>query len=132
MPDEPVPLIVERHGAVAYLTLNRPEVLNALDRALSDRLRDAALAVSADPAVRAVVLKGAGRAFMAGGDIAAFHAMGRDAPRAVAPLIARFHDTLHILAEMPKPFVAAVHGVSARAAVEDAMTAAGWTLRYTL
>ena len=59
MPDDPASLIVERHGAVAHLTLNRPAVLNALDRDLADRLHTAALAVSADPAIRAVVLKGA-------------------------------------------------------------------------
>lgn len=117
MPDESPSLIVERHGAVAHLTLNRPTVLNALDRGLADRLHGAALAVSADPAVRAVVLKGAGRAFMAGGDIAAFHAMGHDAPRAVAPLIARFHEVLRVLAEMPKPLIAAVHGAVAGAGV---------------
>ena len=117
MPDDPASLIVERHGAVAHLTLNRPAVLNALDRDLADRLHTAALAVSADPAIRAVVLKGAGRAFMAGGDIAAFHAMGHDAPRVVAPLIARFHEVLRILTEMPKPLVAAVHGAVAGAGV---------------
>lgn len=117
MPDDPASLIVERHGAVVHLTLNRPAVLNALDRDLADRLHAAALAVSADPAIRAVVLKGAGRAFMAGGDIASFHAMGHDAPRVVAPLIARFHEVLRILTEMPKPLVAAVHGAVAGAGV---------------
>lgn len=117
MPDDPAPLVVQRDGAVALLTLNRPAVLNALDRALADRLHAAALDVAADPAIRAVVLKGAGRAFMAGGDIASFRAMGDDAPRAVAPLIARFHEALRVLTEMPKPLVAAVHGAVAGAGV---------------
>ena len=65
-------ITVERKGAVAILTLNRPESLNALGApGDGDQVRGACEAINADPGVRAVVLTGAGRAFSAGGDIKA-------------------------------------------------------------
>ena len=60
-----LPLLIERHGAVATLTLNRPDALNTLDFALMDALVDAAAEVAADNDLRVVVLRGAGRHFMA-------------------------------------------------------------------
>ncbi|WP_244189461.1 enoyl-CoA hydratase/isomerase family protein [Streptomyces incarnatus] len=62
-------LETERSGQVAYVTLNRPESLNALTPALRDRLIDLLAQASADPAVRAVVLTGRGRGFCAGADL---------------------------------------------------------------
>ena len=66
------PLLLERDGAVATLTLNRPDALNTLDFALMDALIDAAADVAADDALRVVVLRGAGKHFMAGGDLRTF------------------------------------------------------------
>src|SRR5580693_8323626 len=64
------PLVLEaRRGAVATLTLNRPECLNALNSALGHALVDALHSVANDAAVRVVVLTGAGRGFCAGGDL---------------------------------------------------------------
>ena len=65
---EPV-LLIERDGAVAKLTLNRPEALNALSRALRGEIVKAFLTLKDDPDIRAVVLTGAGRAFTAGVDL---------------------------------------------------------------
>lgn len=65
-------VLMETRGAVALLTLNRPEKLNALNYATIDRLMQRLDAVEADPALRAVILTGAGRAFSAGGDIPEF------------------------------------------------------------
>jgi 2-(1,2-epoxy-1,2-dihydrophenyl)acetyl-CoA isomerase len=62
-------LLFERREAAAYVTLNRPERLNALDGPLIADLRAAADAIAADASVRAVVLTGAGRAFCAGADL---------------------------------------------------------------
>lgn len=62
-------LLIEKHGAVAVVTLNRPQAMNALSRALRLRLVEAFAALDADDAVRAVVLTGAGRAFCAGLDL---------------------------------------------------------------
>ena len=63
-------LIVERDGAIAIVTVNRPKVLNALNMATLDELRRAVLALKHDPAVRCVVITGAGeKSFVAGADI---------------------------------------------------------------
>lgn len=69
-PDEATdPLLVDRVGAVAVLTLNRPGSLNAVNRALAHALGAALSEAAADPAVRAIVLTGSGRAFCAGADL---------------------------------------------------------------
>ena len=60
---------VDKH--IAVVTLDRPEKLNALDMAAFRGVRDAALELRDDASVRCVVLRGAGRAFCAGGDVAA-------------------------------------------------------------
>ncbi len=62
-------LLVEREGAVAILTLNRPEAMNALSKALRDALAEAFRALQADPAIRVAIVTGAGRAFCAGFDL---------------------------------------------------------------
>ena len=63
------PLRLERDGALAVITLDRPEVLNAFDEALTSALALAIDEVAADAAVRAVVITGEGRGFSAGQDL---------------------------------------------------------------
>ena len=62
-------LIYDRKDTICYLTLNRPEKLNALNADLMSELRESLLAIEADPEIRVVILTGAGRAFSAGFDI---------------------------------------------------------------
>ena len=62
-------ILVEKEDGVGVITLNRPEVLNAMNRKLSAELRDAVKAMDADDEVGCIVITGAGRAFSAGGDI---------------------------------------------------------------
>ena len=62
-------ILVERRGRVGLVTLNRPEALNALNRATLDELVAAVSAMDADPGVGAVVITGSGKAFAAGADI---------------------------------------------------------------
>ena len=69
-------LIVAREGRVGVVTLNRPEVLNALDDALMDALGAALLELDADDAIGAIVIAGGARAFAAGADISAMAAWG--------------------------------------------------------
>src|SRR2546425_11382922 len=66
------PILLARDGPVAMLTLNRPASLNALDAAMMDALVDHTAALAADDTLRCVVIRGAGRHFMAGGDIPHF------------------------------------------------------------
>lgn len=102
---------LDRDGAVAVLTLNRPDKLNALDHAMRIELAERAAEVQADTAVRAVVLTGAGRAFCAGGDIAAM-STHPDAVRARAWMRSANACTLALLA-IEKPLIVAVNGVAA-------------------
>ena len=82
MPDE---VKYELDGMVAVLTLNRPEKLNALSNELLDALMNTLDRIELDRAVRTVVITGAGRAFSAGADIAAFQDhMRAGAPEAIA------------------------------------------------
>ena len=114
------PLRVEREGAIVRLVFNRPHALNALDVAMAQAFVDACQAIGDDSGVRAVLLCGAGRAFMAGGDLAAMHAD----PRAVADaLISRLHAGLKLLARIDAPVVAAAHGVVAGAGFSMLMAA---------
>lgn len=130
------PLLREDRGGVAYLTLNRPAVLNALDQAMADLFIATARNVAGDPRIRAVVLRGAGRAFMAGGDIGSFRVEGRVAPAAISRLIATFHQAITLLVEMPKPLITSVHGAVAGAGVSlmlsGDLTVAADTTKITL
>ncbi|MCA9631996.1 MAG: enoyl-CoA hydratase/isomerase family protein [Myxococcales bacterium] len=107
-------ILVERDGRVAHLILNRPEVLNALNAEMATALRDAALALGEDPAVRCVVVRGAGEHFMAGGDIAWFRQLGErpaDERRAtIRALIGTVHEAIRLIRSMPKPVVASARG----------------------
>lgn len=110
------PVRLERQGAVAVITIDRPERRNALDVAAKVALRDAVLAVAEDAEVRAVVLTGAGGAFCAGQDLAehAAELEGGDRP-ALSTVVEHYNPTVTALATMPKPVVAAVPGTCAGA-----------------
>jgi enoyl-CoA hydratase len=102
-------------GAVATLTLHRPERLNAITEELAADLRGALDEAEADDAVRVIRLKGAGRAFCAGYDIEwGAHAMREEGetwdPMADYRMMSRFVGTYMRLWRSPKPVVAQVHG----------------------
>jgi 2-(1,2-epoxy-1,2-dihydrophenyl)acetyl-CoA isomerase len=113
----PEGLVLEaRRDGIATLTLNRPEHLNALDAALGDALLAALTGVAEDPAVRAVILTGAGRGFCAGGDLQMLRAAcDRDDTRAVQALLVTGKRIVLGIAEMPKPVLASVNGPAAGA-----------------
>lgn len=104
------PLIVSRQGAIVTLQFNRPEALNALDLPMAQALLAAVRAIAADTGVRAVVLKGAGRAFIAGGDLATLHANPAQGAR---DLLAPLNATLQLLQQIDAPVIAQVHGAAA-------------------
>ena len=66
------PLLYQHDGRLARITLNRPEVLNAINSAMPDELADAVERANAEPNVRVIVLSGAGRSFCAGYDLDAY------------------------------------------------------------
>lgn len=111
------PVLFDRRGAVACLTLNRPEVGNAIDLAMARALLDAAVACDADPAIRCVLVRGNGRMFCAGGDVGRLHAAGDALPALLKEIIAYLHPAILRLARMEKPVITAVHGPAAGAGV---------------
>lgn len=119
-------LIVELHEGVQTLTLNQPSRLNALSAELWRLLGDAVKRAERDPAVKVVVLTGAGRAFSAGADVTEFDLAPPGPPLGellrgyVNPVITR-------LRTMEKPIVAAVNGVAAGAGMSLALAC---DLRY--
>ena len=101
-------VIFEVRDSVAWITLNRPRVLNAYNIQMRDDLFEALTAVSWDPEVRAVVISGAGdRAFCAGADLTEF---GTAPSQRIARQVRWERDVWGILMDLPIPTIAAMHG----------------------
>ncbi len=102
---------------VGRILFNRPEAMNALSPALVDGLVTITHSFERDPAVRAVLIQGAGENFMAGGDVKEFHAgilAGQDAHAAsLERRIVTGHLAIHRLRRMPKPVLVCVQGAAA-------------------
>ncbi len=109
----------ERRGAVALLTMNRPKALNALNRASLQALGDAIASVACDTEVRALVLTGEGRAFVAGADIEEMSAMSALEAEAFARL---GHETFAALEALRVPTIAAVGGFALGGGCELALS----------
>jgi enoyl-CoA hydratase/carnithine racemase len=97
----------ERKGAVALLTLNRPDTLNALDRAILLAFEAAVGEVAADASVRALIVTGEGRAFAAGADI---EAMSKMSPAEAEAFSRLGHRAFAALEQLAVPTIAAVNG----------------------
>src|SRR5882762_10486243 len=113
MPD----LIETIEDGIATLTFNRPERMNALSTPIMEGLLHGLPRLAGDPAVKVVVLTGAGRAFCAGGDVKDMAEGGeqRSAAEATARLLSR------ILHELPKPTIAMINGPAAGAGLAFAL-----------
>jgi len=102
-------ILVEREDRFAIITLNRPQVLNALSQATVDELDAAIDELGADEDVRAIIITGAGeKAFAAGADVKELHALS--SANEAAQFIGRRHRFLFKLAKLPKPVIAALNG----------------------
>lgn len=110
-------------AGVATITLNRPENMNAMSPQMGAELYEAALAIDADPKIRAVVLTGAGNVFCAGGDLGEFAAAGEDARTLLMRMTGDLHLALSRLARNPAPVIAAVNGTAAGAGFSLLMAA---------
>jgi enoyl-CoA hydratase len=116
---------VDRDAAVATVTVDRAEAMNALDVATLTELKDRLTELRDDEAVRVVVLTGAGeKAFIAGADIKAMSAMGVDEAKAWGGL---GHAVAQLLETMPKPTLAAINGFALGGGCE---LAAACDIRY--
>ncbi|MBI1213064.1 MAG: enoyl-CoA hydratase [Alphaproteobacteria bacterium] len=122
MPDKPgaeAPILLrETDGAVAILTLNRPEARNALSEELMSALQSALDAIAADKAVKAVVITANGPAFCAGHDLKQLipHTSDADKGQAYfAKLFGQCSKLMQTIVRLPKPVIAQVHGVATAA-----------------
>ncbi len=106
------PVEVSFADGVGRITFNRPEAMNAADVATAVAFRDSVRALAAKPGLRVIVIAGAGRAFMAGGDLASFR-KARDRSGFAHELIAPIHEGLALLSECRAVSIAAVQGVAA-------------------
>ena len=112
--------ILERNdaGAVSYLTLNIPTNLNALSDAMLAALRAEFLQLETDTTIRAIVLRGAGKAFCAGHDLKEM-TRGRQSPDKgatyFADLFARCAEVMQLIPRLPQPVIAQVHGMATAA-----------------
>jgi enoyl-CoA hydratase len=112
-------LLLERAGAVAIITVNRPKVLNALNTQTLDELRRAILELQRDDAVRAVVLTGSGeKAFIAGADI---NELATQTPTSGRDHARTGQHVLDLIEHMGKPVVAAINGFALGGGCELAM-----------
>ena len=103
---------------IGYVTINRPEALNALNKTVLEELFDVFNKIDEDDAVRAVILTGEGRSFVAGADIAQMSTLNVAEGRAFG---AYGHKVMNFIEKMEKPVIAAVNGVALGGGCEIAM-----------
>ena len=103
-------VVLTREGGIATLTLNRPDALNAINVAVAEAFLAHCQTLANDDSVRVVVIRGEGKAFGVGGDLATLQT---DSVNSANALISRLHEAVLILAKLNAPVIASLHGVVA-------------------
>ncbi|MFI1915736.1 enoyl-CoA hydratase/isomerase family protein [Nocardia sp. NPDC020380] len=128
-------ILFSHDGPIARITLNRPDAANGIDQALADELARAATYCSDDPAIKVVVLTGAGRFFSAGGDVRAMSESGNTG-QFIEKLAATLHHAVSALARMDALLIVGVNGVAAGAgfslAVAGDLVVAAESAKFTM
>jgi 2-(1,2-epoxy-1,2-dihydrophenyl)acetyl-CoA isomerase len=116
-------ITVTREGTVAWITLDRPDRLNALTATMSHELEKAFGEACDDDGVRCIVLTGEGRGFCAGQDLTEFEAAysAGERPDIAEHLRTSYHRMIPVMVRAPKPVIAAINGVAAGAGLSLAL-----------
>jgi 2-(1,2-epoxy-1,2-dihydrophenyl)acetyl-CoA isomerase len=115
-------ILFSQVGSIGTMTFNRPEVYNAMNDELILAMRDVTTKIAASKTLRALILKGAGKAFLAGGDVGMFHKQ-RDAMGDVRTMGDALHAGIKNIHNMPFPVIAQIQGACAGAGLSVAMAA---------
>ena len=110
-----VELHVDAQSGIATITLNRPDVLNAIDVDLAWALHHAVMPLERRDDIRCIVLCGAGKAFCAGGNVAEFNVRAADCPALIEELLDALNPVVELFSRYSAPIMASVHGVVAGA-----------------
>lgn len=105
-------------GHVGWITLNRPDRMNAITTGLARALREAIESLGAEPAVNVIVIRGSGGNFCAGGDFEEVERLRAQGPVALAELFAAFRAACDAIAGVEIPVIAAVEGSAAAGGFE--------------
>lgn len=112
MSDDENPVLVDRQGAVTWLTLNRPDARNSLSLSLMAAMQKALEQIASDPTVRVVVIAARGKVFCAGHDLKEVHGLESESHLALFEACSRLMLTLR---RIPQPVIASVHGMATAA-----------------
>jgi 2-(1,2-epoxy-1,2-dihydrophenyl)acetyl-CoA isomerase len=132
-------ILFSQAGAIGTLTFNRPEVFNAMSSELINTFRDVTAGLVRATSLRALIIRGAGKAFLAGGDVGHFYKERNTVADTVKPLGDALHEGIIAIRNMPFPVIAEVQGACAGAGVSVMMacdfaiasTAAQFKTAYT-
>ncbi|MEM8594022.1 MAG: enoyl-CoA hydratase-related protein [Pseudomonadota bacterium] len=122
MSTETASIIYQCHDGIADVCLNRPGALNAMNLEMATEFRDIMKRIAVDESVRVILLRGTGRAFMAGGDLKSFHDAD-NRKQAALTLLEPLHEGIALLSDAPQPVIACLHGAVAGAGMSLAMCA---------
>ena len=129
-------LLFDVRDGVAYITINRPDALNALNNQMAHDLLGVMLVCDDNPAIRAVVLTGSGKAFCAGGDLKSFAAAQEHTATHLKEVTTFLHGAISLMARLNAPVIASVNGVAAGAGMSLAcacdLVIAAESARFTM
>ena len=123
MTDSPLISTFDEQTGVATLTFNRPEVLNAINVPMAEAFLKELKALSGHPGLRCIVLVGAGRAFMAGGDVASMAGTPQQTRDVINGLLLPLNEAILLLRSIDAPIIAGVKGAAAGAGLSLALMA---------
>jgi 2-(1,2-epoxy-1,2-dihydrophenyl)acetyl-CoA isomerase len=110
-------LNLTQEDGVATLAFNRADAMNTYNLKMAEELTSTFKQLADDPSVKAIILRGAGKLFMAGGDIRFFYDNLKTMPAGVLDVVRQINGVVRMMHEMNKPIIAAVHGAVAGAGI---------------